>query len=349
MVQLLQLPLEMFEAIIGIILTSADATIVYRGAPASSQEQRAALGGVLALRLVHSRFRALIDPLVFKKIVTLLGTCTLKRASKINLLLAFPLVARHVKELQIAVQEEADDFFGPIVDVSDGLLQHTERLASLFIWNPIRPSKPLRTGTITTRLHNLKELEVRDRSFIMSLPQLLQAAPAMDSLTLGPFGSLDAQLLLAATAKEWAAVPKIERPLRSLRLYLTNSCELRIAALLGFRPIELAIDFFGTSRFGSFEVVISDIVELSAGADFRTFGSSIVPKNRHQGTTYLLDQRQCAIRRQELLNELKVRWEGRGITMVSDQPVENYLDLVEQAGPEGSPLSTLLVQHVEYS
>lgn len=264
MVQLLELPAEIFEIIIEAMVTSSKTTIVHRSDSISSREQRAALGRVLALRLVHSRFRAVMDDFVFQGMHTLIGTWGLTNVSRINRLLGRPLVARYVKHLQIRILEEMFDSDEPISATVYGLLHHAEQLEALCVRTSRpcdgRPITHFRTGIFTASLNKLQLLKVQDRCAIICLQQLLQAAPALSDLILGPFENFDLNTFLPTAEDGWDPVWKLGRPLQRLSIYTHNGCELHVAALIGVRSIDLSLSFYRKS-------LVNPVVDCAGAID----------------------------------------------------------------------------------
>lgn len=224
MVQLLELPREIFELIIKHAVASDNALAVSRRPLGPLAQQTAALRSALAYRLVHSRFQRAADPFIFRNVEARLGSTTLEKTSSINKIISTPRLARHVAGLRIGIQEEEDSLEGKLAQAFEKLLrQFAGQLVALTV-KPLSP--PLRyvfrSGKIGSAFAKLQDLNFMDPTSVLYLPEVLASAPALSRVNFGLLykaGPNGSDGLIHMIETYWPADYAPTHPLKLLSVY----------------------------------------------------------------------------------------------------------------------------------
>ena len=285
MIQLLDLPTEILEMVIERIgCPPPPAFRCYSYVSEGDRRKRAILHTLLKLRLVHSRFRSLVDPFVFSSFDCLIGNINHFEIHGPNQLLGLEHIARHAKSVRLAVEVQSITVEGSMARRINGLLQFCATvLENLEVVAKSNLKKSyLYTGVFSLPFSKLRSLNISDVAFFLCLPDILKLAPRLDYVTLGAASGwyIQAKEMDAAIDDMSAVWDDSWRPNRSLETLILRNTEPWMECLVArFKlPTKRIIvqSEYEIPRYGSQRIKISSNAFLYLGEieDFKAFSLS---------------------------------------------------------------------------
>ena len=347
MVALLDLPTEILEMIFSLVFKAANAII--HTPPMSTANEVNELSAILSLRLVLSRIRALVDPLVFRGIMCGLddkrdtgGSRRPQRRGVLALLDSPSQVCKSVESMIVLCTHGKSTRQSPYrQEKLQTVLGHTSTSLEYLCFHPTdegeqSSSMPLYTDLSIRGFPNLQMLVLSDIAFVFSLLEVVVAAPSLEIVTINGRTALPEAILdkMAATVH----VPKLSRrgstghPLVRLRL---DNCGAAWTYHFLARA-KLHAQFVDISTDGLIWSATPDeqVAGLSYMADCQLFerltvkdvdrnSSPLDPawakvKRFDHLHTFLV---QALSQRHALCKQLHEVWQGKGIIIVYQKPL----------------------------
>jgi hypothetical protein len=323
MVQLLELPTEILEMVFERIgCPPSPAIRCYSYAPEDDRGKRRILHDFLKLRLVHSRFRSLIDPVIFSSIECLVDFSS--RTPGPTRLLALEHIAKYVKKVRLAIAKQSIAVEGIMAMGINELLQNCanvlENLEICAQGSSIEPY--FYTGFFSLSLPKLRTLSIVHEAFLLCLPSVFKLAPRLDNVTLGinvdwGFQDLEKDHYLDYISALWE---EDRRPNRSLESLTLRNLTPWLQCL--FARFKLPTKRFTVQskhqipRCGSRRISSNAFLYLGEIEDFSAFSLSCPPVKVIRG----LEEDGKELRKHWLLRDLEDAWKGKGIVFEMVQP-----------------------------
>ena len=352
MVALLHLPNEILEMVVRPLIRTNDASST------SASSSLKMTGEVLSLRLIHSRFQKLADPLIFETF-----TCTIsnKRSpatagKAVSLLLGSQsAVGKHIKDLRLTCMHGGSARQSPYLQegLQKALSQCHERVEQLSLdsGDENRSEIPLYASLTDVTFPNLRVLHLSDVAFVFGLLQIIEGAPLIDTVSLyggralpgkapqkmdvkgisGPAARGGAQNPLDCLIIVDGDYPWIYTFLGKLALHARKlSLETRIVEVLETRHHVATADecFSGIKHMADSpffkEVSIQDFHYRRLALGIRLFVIRIL--HTQQINKYL---EEVEPQRARLISLLKAAWEGKEVALRRQKFIQDWRVTIE--------------------